>query len=172
MDPIWFDVANKFRNIWREIAYVEQAISDPALSRAEDHFEHRKALTALSSSIEHVYSGLEDIFVKIVAEIDGPFTESGNWHRDLLERLENPCPGRRPAVLSAHTAGQLAELLGFRHVVRKNYPHVLYVDKVIENANLTRDCTARVAAELITFARIMEDDPALEIIGIRPPDAR
>ncbi|WP_429884429.1 hypothetical protein [Geoalkalibacter halelectricus] len=75
----------------------------------------------------------------MVAEIDGPFTESGNWHSDLLERLENPCPGRRPAVISAHTAGQLAELLGFRHVVRKNYPHVLHVDKVIENAKLKAD---------------------------------
>ena len=90
--------------------------------------------------------------------------------------MVRPPPGprldhRRPAVFSAHTAGQLAELLGFRHVVRKNYPYVLYVDKVIENANLTRDCTARVAAELIAFARIMEDDPALEIIGITPPEA-
>ncbi|WP_305042320.1 hypothetical protein [Geoalkalibacter sp.] len=40
MDPLWIDIANKVRNLRREIAYIKQAVDDPALRRAEDHFDH------------------------------------------------------------------------------------------------------------------------------------
>ncbi|MFM7269845.1 MAG: hypothetical protein ACKOZT_14905 [Cyanobium sp.] len=75
---------------------------------------------AAALRLQSLYTGIERCLLQIVRVLNGGTTEGSDWHRRLLQRL-TVATESRPALLSAESARGLADLLGFRHVVRHLY---------------------------------------------------
>jgi hypothetical protein len=61
----------------------------------------------------------------VANELKGGLPAGSDWHRRLLDRMKTEREGR-PAVIST----ELAEYLGFRHVVRSLYGYELEPDRI------------------------------------------
>jgi len=93
-------------------------------------------LWAVGAVLQSFYSGVENIFKRIVLEAGGELPSGGAWHTELLESMGRATPGRRE-VLSEELLNRLREYLDFRHVFRSAYVFVLRWDRM---APLVRDC--------------------------------
>jgi hypothetical protein len=71
------------------------------------------------------YTGLETLLERIARQLDGEVPEGPRWHRELLGQLAVDVPSVRPAVLRRDDVASLAELLAFRHFLRRAYGVVL-----------------------------------------------
>ena len=78
-------------------------------------------LDSVALNLHGFYSGLERIFERIAAVVDGSKPTGENWHQALLEHMTAEVFGVRPAVISDATREQLDAYRGFRHVVRNVY---------------------------------------------------
>jgi hypothetical protein len=56
-------------------------------------------LDSVALNLHGFYSGVERLFEKIAATIDGSVPDSANWHQELLKQMSIEVPGVRPAVL-------------------------------------------------------------------------
>jgi len=108
-------------------------------------------LTAVASGIEHAYSGMEQAFKIIAAEIDGAVPTGEDWHARLCALMFTPVPGRRPAVLPAPLRSELDDLRAFRHRVRNLYGSELIASVVREKAARAPRIVARVRRALRAF---------------------
>lgn len=108
-------------------------------------------LTAVASGIEHAYSGMEQAFRIIAAEIDGAVPTAEDWHARLCALMFTPVPGRRPAVLPAALRSELDDLRAFRHRVRNLYGSELVAEVVKEKAALAPAIVRKVRRALSTF---------------------
>ena len=127
-----------------------------------DALGHWIHLTAVASGIEHSYSGLEQAFKIIAAEIDGAVPTAEDWQARLCALMFTPVPGRRPAVLPTALRADLDDLRAFRHRVRNLYGSEL-------NAAVVREKAAR-APEVV--ARVRRALRAFETVVTRPPKRR
>jgi hypothetical protein len=91
-------------------------------------------LTAVASGIEHAYSGIEQAFKIVAAEIDGAVPVGEDWHARLCALMFTPVAGRRPAVLPARLRPGLDDLRAFRHRVRNLYGSELIASVVVAKA--------------------------------------
>jgi uncharacterized protein YutE (UPF0331/DUF86 family) len=66
-------------------------------------------------------------------------------------------PDIRPAVISEQLAAELDRYRGFRHVVRNAYAYVLDARRVGELVEGLPSALARLRAELITFADVLDE---------------
>jgi len=105
-----------------ELAQLSQlfAVYRDLLVRCGDHEPSRIELSALGMMLHSFYMGVENIFKRIAAEVDGGPPKGDNWHRDLLASMAKVSPKRRP-VISAELQEALKDYLGFRHVFRNAY---------------------------------------------------
>jgi len=87
-------------------------------------------LDSVALNLHAFYSGLERIFEKIAAAIDGSVPSATNWHQELLTQMQTEIPFVRPAVISAPLKEALEEYRGFRHVVRNVYTYHLKPEKL------------------------------------------
>jgi hypothetical protein len=74
-------------------------------------------LSALAALLHSFYTGVENIFKRVVVELDGDPVRGDAWHRELLLRMKTPT-AHRPALLSEELHDSLNEYLRFRHVFR------------------------------------------------------
>ncbi|ANV84726.1 hypothetical protein AWQ21_10255 [Picosynechococcus sp. PCC 7003] len=86
---------------------------------------------SLALKLHNFYTGCERIFQIIASELNGGKPSSYDWHRRLLERMSLP-QDYRPPVVTAQTATQLREYLGFRHIVRNIYGFELDFGRIEE----------------------------------------
>jgi len=82
-------------------------------------------LDGVALNLHGFYSGLEKIFEKIAATVDGSVPNAANWHQELLSQMSMEIPEVRPAVISQELRDMLEDYRGFRHVVRNVYTHLL-----------------------------------------------
>jgi hypothetical protein len=76
--------------------------------------------SALATMLHSFYTGIENIFTRIAREIDGKFTKTENWHRDILQQMTQTI-AKRPAAISEDLRKKLRDYLGFRHFFRNAY---------------------------------------------------
>ena len=127
--------------------------------RAAERLSRRRAdalgqwihLTAVASGIEHAYSGMEQAFKIIAAEMDGAVPTTEDWHARLCALMFTPVPGRRPAVLPEALRSELDDLRAFRHRVRNLYGSELIAAVVVEKAARAPATVARVRRALRAF---------------------
>ena len=86
--------------------------------------EDTYSLRARGSILHDFYTGIERIFVRIAAELNGGVPQSEQWHRELIQNMALEIPEVRPAVIDADLARILSEYLRFRHVFRNVYGYV------------------------------------------------
>jgi hypothetical protein len=109
-------------------------------------------LDGVALNLHGFYSGLEKIFEKIAATIDGSVPTAVNWHQELLNQMCMDIPGVRPAVISEELRDLLEDYRGFRHVVRNVYTFHLNPEKMerlIAKIDLVLE---KLTAELMAFA--------------------
>jgi hypothetical protein len=105
--------------------------------------------SALSSNLQSIYTGIEGVLKEIANDIDEHLPGGESWHKGLIDQLEIPVEGRRPAAISEPTVQMLLELLKFRHVVRVNYSANLQLDSVLKNYHLAISVLPSLKKDLI-----------------------
>ena len=75
----------------------------------------------MASVLHDFYSGVERVFERIAVELDGELPRGGDWHSQLLNRMEEEVEGVRPRVLTSDLAERLRPFLRFRHLFRNIY---------------------------------------------------
>lgn len=161
MSPLFAEIAAALDKAAAEASRAKHAAARLPRTRA-DALGRWIHLTAVASGIEHSYSGMEQAFKIIAAEIDGAVPTTEDWHARLCALMFTPVPGRRPAVLPAALRSDLDDLRAFRHRVRNLYGSEL-IDSVV------REKAARAPA---IVARVRRAVGAFEIAVTRPAKRR
>jgi hypothetical protein len=129
-----------------------------ALGREIDRLQRRMGagpdpldVRAAGSILHDLYSGLERIFERIAAELDGGPPTGADRHVTLLRRMALPVDPVRPSVVSAGTAARLDDYLRFRHVFRNVYGRQLQWSRMRPLLDDAPTVLAEVAGELRGF---------------------
>lgn len=83
------------------------------------------AKRARGSILHDFYNGIERIFERIAAELNGGVPNSRHWHQQLVADMALAIPNLRPAVIDTSLRDRLAEYRGFRHLFRNLYGSLL-----------------------------------------------
>ncbi len=150
MHPLFAEIAATLDKAAAEADRAKRAARRLSRTRA-DALERWIHLTAVASGIEHAYSGIEQAFKIIAAEIDGSVPTAEDWHARLCALMFTPIPGRRPAVLPGALRADLDELRAFRHRVRNLYGSELIEAVVAEKATRAPLVVAEVRRALRAF---------------------
>jgi lipopolysaccharide biosynthesis regulator YciM len=131
---------------------VDRALQawERAVQQNDDYY-----LDSVALNLHAFYSGLERIFEKLAATIDGVVPTAANWHQELLLQMQTEIPKVRPAILSACLKDQLEEYRGFRHVVRNVYTFHFKSEKVKVLMDKLEDTFKLATEELTSFARFL-----------------
>lgn len=121
-----------------------ESIGDPQL--------RGMAIDSTALNVHDLYVGLERLFEAIASNIDRSVPDGRGWHRDLLQQMVLPVPGRRPPVLTREVQDDLGRLLGFRHLVRNVYAYQLDADGVLANVRRAQLVFPHVRDLLLTFS--------------------
>lgn len=134
-----------------------------ALLRAEEGWERAKRfaddyyLDGVALNLHSFYGGIERIFERIAAVVDGAVPTGGQWHQALLKQMNEEVPEVRPAVISEATRVAIDEYRGFRHVVRNVYTFNFDVSKVEKLVMNAPSLFLQVQTELLAFAKFLEE---------------
>ena len=109
------------------------------------------AVESAALRLHNLYTGCERIFRRVAGDVNGTFPESEDWHKRLLSQMALDVEEYRPAVISAETCTDLAELLGFRHVVRNVYGFELKPARVEQLIALAVSVLPRFTGEVRGF---------------------
>ena len=158
MNPLFAEIAAVLDKAEAEAVRAKRAADRLSRTRA-DAFGQWIHLTAVASGIEHAYSGMEQAFKIIAAEIDGAVPTAEDWHARLCALMFTPIPGRRPAVLPGALRADLDDLRAFRHRVRNLYGSELVAAVVAEKAERAPLVVAKVRRALRAFESSVSRSP-------------
>lgn len=137
MKPICVEILAEWDQIKEEALFVGGVVAlqetDPSFQR--DKLKCSMVKQSLSGGLEKVYSGLENIMVRIASDIDGGKPSNEAWHQRLLQQMAVDIPHVRPKVLSETTVIGMRELLKFRHRSRHLYGTSLDLRRLLEMAH-------------------------------------
>jgi len=154
MSPIFAEIFATLERAVAEADRAKRAAARLGRSRA-DALGEWIHLTAIASGIEHAYSGIEQAFKIVAAEIDGAVPTGEDWHARLSALMFTPVPGRRPAVLPEALRSELDDLRAFRHRVRNLYGSELLAAIVKQKAARAPAIAAKVRRALRAFEAAM-----------------
>ncbi len=78
-------------------------------------------MRAKASIFHDFYTGVERIFTKIAAELNGGIPNTPQWHADLLRDMCLNLEGIRPPVITKEMCDSLLPFLRFRHLFHNMY---------------------------------------------------
>jgi hypothetical protein len=114
-------------------------------------------ILSIGGLLHNFYSGVERLFERIAARLDGDVPGGSNWHTDLLRRMEHPWGTARPAVIDHALATRLMDYLRFRHLFRHSYGFELDWERCRALAEGIGQTMARLQEQLQAFlARLPE----------------
>lgn len=145
-------ILTELKEISKLVCRIEQAWKK-AKKREDDLY-----LDSVALNLHGFYSGLERIFEKIAASVDGSVPAGANWHKELLNQMSMEITGIRPAVLSSDLKQKLEEYRGFRHVVRNVYTYHLSSEKIEPLVDTMQEVIANSEKELSAFAEFLQSD--------------
>ena len=147
-------ILTELKEISKLVYRIEQGWKK-AKKREDDFY-----LDSVALNLHGFYSGLERIFEKIAASVDGSIPEGANWHQELLHQMSMEIKGIRPAVISPDLKERLEEYRGFRHVVRNVYTYHLSPEKIKPLVDKVKEVITNSEKELSAFAKFLQsDDP-------------
>jgi hypothetical protein len=145
-------ILTELKEISKLVSRIEQAWKK-AKKREDDFY-----LDSVALNLHGFYSGLERIFEKIAASVDGSVPAGANWHKELLNQMSMDITGIRPAVISSVLKQNLDEYRGFRHVVRNVYTYHLSPEKIEPLVDKVQEVIANSETELSAFAKFLQSD--------------
>lgn len=143
----------------RELAQMEEYYAGHAAEVVEGDWG---ALAAVSSGIQNVYNGIEDILLSIAKDIDIYVPTGGSAHQDILDQMAAEIAGVRPPLLDTELYEALFELKGFRHLARHKYGFDLKPEKVVTNLALLKSAFPAFIDAVTRLERTMRSDPDAE----------
>ncbi len=114
-------------------------------------------LDGVALNLHGFYSGLERIFERIGAAVDGSVPSGANGHRELLNQMSIEIPGVRPAVISEGLRENLEGYLGFRHVVRNVYTYHLNPEKLEALVIQVKTVFENAKTEMAGFCKFLQN---------------
>ena len=103
-------------------------VHQPLLSKCANEAPNEIEVSALAAMLHSFYTGIENIFKRIVLESGGALPSGEAWHRELLDAMSNS--DQAPAIISILVRNRLRNYLRFRHVFRQAYSFDLHWDKM------------------------------------------
>jgi hypothetical protein len=97
------------------------------------------------------YTGVENIFKRVVVETGGTMPRGEYWHSELLNAVAQSAPGRE-RVISSETRLNLKQFLEFRHVFRQGYSFQLKWEKMSPLVGSVLELFAELKQELEKFS--------------------
>ena len=152
MSPFFAEISAALSKAAAEAARAQSAAKRLARTRS-DPLGRWILLSAISSGIEHSYSGMEQAFKAIAVEVDGSVPTGEDWHARLCGLMFTPVPGRRPPVLPEALRADLDDLRAFRHRVRNLYGSELIDSLVAEKAARAAAIVRKVRGAIRAFER-------------------
>lgn len=146
--PAFAKLATKLERAASELARIETHERDHASEVAAGEWG---AISALALGLHNIYNGLEDVLLSLANDVDGLVPRGETMHQDLLDQMHSDIAGLRPAVLDAGLYAELAELKGFRHLVRHRYGFELNPAKVLDNVSRTKRVLPRFQAAIVAL---------------------
>lgn len=143
-----------------ELAQIDQIMKDYA--GFTEKYERRMdayLLRAKASFMADFYMGVENIFRTIAEELNGGAPRGDGWHKRLLTGMAVEQKGVRPTVISPALSAELAQFLGFRHVVRQAYGFQLDEQKLAALEKIFLSTWRRFAREIKSFCAFLEGRP-------------
>ena len=113
---------------------TQMVVIDEVFINLEDRAQNFNAddvrqLESVAYQIHNIYNAIEDLLRLVAAHFENQISDSA-----LLQRMTQPVPGVRPALLTKDTFRLLNALRGFRHFFRHAY--IVTVDPVQLQSNL------------------------------------
>ena len=112
-------------------------------------------LAALATMLHGFYTGVENIFKRIVVELGDTLPSSEFWHRDLLDQMTQ-ITEHRQTVITPSLRSQLREYLGFRHVFRQAYAFQLKWEKMADLVQKIEPTLRMLETELAVFLQSLK----------------
>ena len=120
MSPdVWDFIENEFKLLNRLLEKHAELIRSSRDKVPEEFY-----VSALGAMLQSFYGGVENLFKRIALGLDGDFSKSESWHKNLLDRMAGSFKDR-PAVISENVRVRLHKHLDFRHVFRSAYSYDL-----------------------------------------------
>ena len=110
---------------------------------------------SMAKKLADVYNGIENIFKRVVREVDRHLPTGDSWHKDLLSQMTEQRP-ERPPVISEETFPRLEDLLKFRHAFNNIYGEELVYEEIEPHARFIGELFANVSADLDMFIDFLE----------------
>ena len=126
------------------------AVHEPLLDQCANSVPSAIELSALAALLHSFYTGIENLFKRIVISIDKSLPQGDAWHRQLLETIAVKIVAR-DAVVSRLLLDKLSQYLAFRHVFRHAYSFDLRWEKMAWLVLNVRPTLEQVELELTLF---------------------
>ena len=141
-----------------EEAQLQQLLElhEPLLEKCHSEEPNAIERSALAVLLHSFYTGVENLFRRVVVEIDGEAPQGDAWHRRLLRQMTQTGK-ERPAVISSELHERLQPYLQFRHVFRNAYSFQLQWDKMAPLVLQYEETFAAVRSEIASFSARMEE---------------
>ena len=109
-------------------------------------------LEACAYELARLYNVLEKMLERVCEAFENHFEKRGDYHEELIQRLNLPLEGIRPAFIPAGRADEVRELKGFRHVMCHAYDLTLRPDRLSDLASVAERLAAEMPAWCADFA--------------------
>jgi hypothetical protein len=141
-----------------EFILIERLIEKhrPLIQIAHDRVPDDFHISTLGAMLQSFYGGVENLFKRIALDVDGDFSKSDSWHKNLLDRMASPYKGR-PAVISDDVRKLLHKYLDFRHVFRSVYSYDLNWNKMRDLVLGCEEALRLLQGELNQFVQFLEN---------------
>lgn len=70
---------------------------------------------------QQFYTAIEDLFKQIAKSFENHIENMGNFHKEILMRMNTEVPKFRPSVISSKSLALLDKVRAFRHFIRHAY---------------------------------------------------
>lgn len=118
-DARWRDVQRNLTSAERNIAFAITVFEADELRSGT--YAAERSRQAFMHALQTGYTSIETAFRRTLAILGEAEPTGPDWHRSLLERIAEPIPGSRPALVGLDLYAALNELLRFRHVAMHAY---------------------------------------------------
>lgn len=150
-------------NLFFEEAFAEIEKELENIDKLTEELKESASLASrrIKGSILHdFYNCCERVFRRIAVDINGGFSESHHWRKELLYRMTIPVKEIRPRLISGKLAAELDDYLSFRHVFRNIYGFELEgerLDRLVEKFGWVSEMFKKETREFLREIQTQED---------------
>lgn len=113
---------------------------------------------ALALCLHHLYTAMEQIFLRINKVYDKVPVSSESWHKELLRNMGMNIESVRPSVISAGLLPRIEEYRAFCHIVRHAYDYELDWSRLRPLVTKINDVIAQFQNEIDTFTSFVKEN--------------